>query len=88
MGAAVASVYGEYFPFLQWFGLHESMTFGVTALILLTAGWALYRPGRACPADPELAKKCAHAHRWNIRFYWGSVLVWCVGFVAAFGYQL
>jgi len=84
MGAVVASVYGEYFPFLRWFGLHEKTTFGVTALILLAAGWALYRPGRACPADPELAKQCASAHTWNVRLYWASVAIWCIGFTAAF----
>lgn len=84
LGAVVASVYVEYFPFLRWFGLHEQMTFGVTALILLAAGWALYRPGRACPADPKLAKECASAQKWNIRCYWASVTIWCVGFSADF----
>lgn len=84
MGAVVASVYGKYFPFLRWFGLHEATTFGMTALILLAAGWALYRPGRACPADPELAKQCTGAHQWNVRLYWASILIWCIGFSAAF----
>lgn len=84
MGAVVASLYGEYFPWLRWFGLHENITFGTTALILIVAGWALYRPGRACPADPELGALCAKAHKWNIRFFWGSVVIWCIGFTAAF----
>ena len=84
MGAVVASVYGEYFPFLRWFGLHEETTFGVTSLILLAAGLALYRPGRACPSDQELARQCESAHRWNVRLYWTSVLIWCVGFSAAY----
>ena len=84
MGAVVASVYGEYFPFLRWFGLYEQVTFGVSAIILLAAGWALYRSGRACPSDRELGIQCASAHRWNVRLYWTSVLIWCVGFSAAY----
>jgi len=84
LGAVAASLYGEYFPWLQWFGRNEHITFGGTALILIIAGWALYRPGRACPADPELGMLCAKAHKWNIRFFWGSVVIWCIGFIAAF----
>lgn len=84
MGAVAASIYGEHFRFLRWFGLHEATTFGVTALILLAAGWALYRPGRSCPADPELARQCAGAQWWNVRLHWASILIWCAGFTAAF----
>jgi hypothetical protein len=84
LGAVAASLYGDYFPWLQWFGRNEAITFGVTALILFIAGWTLYRPGRTCPADTELAALCNKAHRWNVRFYWGSVLIWCIGFTAAF----
>lgn len=84
MGAVAASLYGEYFPWLQWFGRNEAITFGATALILLIAGWALYRPDRTCPADPELAKACNTTHKWNIRFFWGSVIIWNIGAFAAF----
>ena len=84
MGAVVASIYGDYFPWLQWFGRNEEITFSTTALILLIAGWVLYRPGRTCPADPELAKACNTAHKWNTRFYWASVAIWCIGAFAAF----
>lgn len=88
MGSVVASIYGEHLPFLRWFGLHENITFGLTALILVFAGWALYRPGRACPTDPKLAAACDSAQKWNVRFYWGSVMIWCVGFTSAFLLQL
>lgn len=84
MGSVVAAIYGDYFPWLRWFGLHENITFGTTALILVLAGWAIYRLGRTCPADPELAVACNAAHKWNIRFYWAAVVIWCVGFFAAF----
>lgn len=84
MGATVALIYGEYFPFLRWFGFNEEVTFGTTAIILLVAGWAIYRSGRSCPSDPYLAKQCASANMWNKRFYWLSVLIWLIGFSAAY----
>ena len=84
MGSVVASIYGEHFPFLRWFGLHEHITFGITAFILIVAAWALYRPGRTCPADPELAAACSSTHKWNIRFFWGAVTLWCIGAFSAF----
>lgn len=84
MGSFVAALYGQYFPWLQWFGQHDDLTFGITAAILALAGWALYRPGRTCPADPELAVACEAAHRWNVRFFWVAVIIWGVGAFAAY----
>lgn len=83
MGAVVASLASNV-PFLITLSQHKEWMFAGTALLLLLAGWALYRPGRACPADPELGMLCAKAHKWNIRFFWGSVVIWCIGFIAAF----
>jgi hypothetical protein len=83
-GAVAAALYGEYLPWLQWFGLHKYTTFGVSAVILALAGWAIYRPGRICPIDPDLAQQCNAAHRWNIRFYWSAIVVWSIGAFAAF----
>lgn len=83
-GSVVASIYGEYFPWLKWFGLNEGLTFGITAFILACAGWFLYRPGRTCPADAEMAEICNRAHRWNKRFFWVAVIVWLIGAFAAF----
>lgn len=84
LGSVVASIYGEYFPWLKWFGLNEGLTFGLTAIMLSVATWFLYRRGRACPVDPEMAKICSNAHKWNIRFYWSAVIVWLIGAFAAF----
>jgi len=84
MGATVASLYGDYLPWLRWFGLNEGITFGITSLILIVAGWFLFRSGRSCPVDPEYAVACERSHRWNIRFFWGSVIIWCIGAFTAF----
>lgn len=84
MGAVVASIYGEHLPFLGTLGLYKEWTFGITAGILTLAGWILYRPGRICPTDPKLAIACNTAHTWNVRFFWGAVVIWCIGAFAAF----
>lgn len=84
MGSVVAALYGDYMPFLQWFGRNSLITFGVTAFILVVAGWLIYRSGRTCPTDPKLAEACDAAHKWNLRFFWISVVIWGVGAFAAF----
>lgn len=83
LGALVAALYGN-IPFLSFLGIYKSWTFAVTAAILLLAAWALYRPGRTCPADPALAKACSSAHRWNTRLFWVSVLLWSISFLSAY----
>lgn len=82
-GAAVASLYGN-LPLLTFLGLHKEWTFAGTAAIMLAAAWALYRPGRACPADPELARACESADRWNRRLLWGALAIWLTGLFAAY----
>lgn len=71
-------------PWLISLTEHKSWVFGGSAFLLLIAGWTLYRSGRTCPTDPELARKCATMDRWNRRVYWTSVVLWIVGFVAAY----
>lgn len=82
-GAAVASLYGA-LPFLTFLGVHKAWTFALSALVLIAAAWALYRPGRTCPADPELARACESADRWNRRLLTIAGAMWGVSFFAAF----
>ncbi|KUO56072.1 MAG: hypothetical protein APF78_01905 [Sphingomonadales bacterium BRH_c3] len=83
LGGAVASLYGN-FPFLTFLGLHKDWTFAITALIMLAAAWALFRPGRACPADPELARACNTADRWNRRLLTIAFAIWLISLFAAY----
>lgn len=83
MGAVVASL-ATNVPFLITLSQYKGWTFTITAFILLGAGWALYRPGRTCPSDPELGKLCNNAYWWNTRLFWGAVVIWCIGAFAAF----
>lgn len=84
MGSVVVSLYSDHLPFLQWFGMNEHITFGVTAVLLVLTGWLLYRPGRSCPTDPKMAQACQSANRWNQRFFWSAVVIWCIGAFFAF----
>ena len=49
----------------------------------VAAAWALFRPGRACPADPELARACASADQWNRRLLMIAAALWVVSFFTA-----
>lgn len=78
MGAVVASLYGK-FTVLTFIGRNDNAALAVTSVILLLAGWALYRPGRTCPADPVLAEQCRNADRWNHRLFVVSCIIWLIG---------
>ena len=83
LGAAVAAVTSAV-PFLVALALHKAWVFAGSGLMLLVSGWLLYRPGRACPSDPELARLCERADRWNRRIHGISAALWGVGLFAAY----
>lgn len=83
LGAVAAALFSS-LPFLVDLARHKVWFFAGSFFLLALAAWALYRPGRACPADPELARKCAAADKWNGRLFRGSAAVWLVGFAAAY----
>jgi len=83
MGATVAALTSS-FPLLMTLSQHKIWIFLLSGGLLALSGWLMYRPGRSCPTDPQLARLCASAQRWNRRVYWGSVLIWGIGFFAAY----
>lgn len=83
LGAVSAALFAN-LPLLGVLALHKGWLFLASGGLLAIAGWALFRPGRACPADPALAEKCAQAHRWNVRLFFVSIAIWAVGFAAAY----
>lgn len=83
MGASVAALTSSV-PFLIVLSQHKVWVFMVSAVMLALAGWMMYRPGRACPVDPQQAALCNKTQVWNSRIYWTSVVLWAVGFFAAF----
>lgn len=83
MGATVAAMTSA-FPFLIVLSQHKILVFIFSGFMLAFSAWLMYRPGRACPTDPQLAKACHRAQVWNRRVFLGSVFIWCIGFFAAF----
>ncbi len=83
MGATVAAMTST-FPFLITLSLHKGWVFAFSGLMLALSGWLIYRPRRDCPTDPKLGAACAKAHVWNQRIYRASVVIWSIGFFAAF----
>ena len=83
MGAVVASMAAN-LPFLITLSLYKGWMFLGSAIILILAAWFLFRPGRACPADPELARLCDTVQLWNVRLFWTSAVVWGIGFITAY----
>lgn len=83
LGAVSAALF-EGLPFLGVVVQHKLWLFIGSAAVLALGGWALFRPGRYCPSDPELAAKCEAAHHWNLRLWRLSVVMWVIGFFAAY----
>lgn len=83
MGATVAALTSN-FPLLVTIALHKTWVFAGSGALLLVSGWLMYRPGRACPTDPELGQLCNQTQVWNRRIFWSSVALWGIGFFAAY----
>lgn len=83
MGAAVVSLTNTA-PWLVSLSERKEWVFLVSFFMILLCTWFIYRPNRACPADPKLAIACAQMDLLNRWIYWISVAVWLVGFFSAF----
>ena len=81
-GAAVASAF-EAVPALVFFGERKLWTFLVAGVLLVVA-WLAHRSQTSCPTDPELARACERARRWNQRVLMIASAVWMAGFAAAY----
>lgn len=83
-GAALAGLVSAA-PWLVALSKYKAWTFGVSGGMIVLAGIMRWHARNApCPIDPKQAKACTRLRRVSAWFYWGSVLVWCVGFFFAF----
>ncbi|GMR18218.1 MAG: hypothetical protein BMS9Abin33_0624 [Gammaproteobacteria bacterium] len=83
LGATVVAMTST-FPFLITLTHYKIWVFAFSGLMLAISGWLMFRSARSCPADQALAEACETAHKWNKRIYWSSVVIWGVGFTAAY----
>ena len=83
MGASVAAL-TSLFPFFVTFSEYKVWVFGLSGVMLVISGWMLFRPERTCPVEPVLRTVCQSTYKWNKRIYWSAVLIWSIGFTAAY----
>lgn len=83
MGASLAAFNNDY-PILLIMSSYKVWTFSFAALLLSLTAWLIYRPGRHCPTDPQLAAQCQRFDKWNKIILWGSISIWGLGFFAAY----
>ena len=83
LGAGVAYT-THALPWLVTLSRHKLWIFLIAGAWLVFTAWTIYRPGRACPTDPELARLCARADRLNRIVLWTAVGVYTVGFFMAY----
>jgi len=83
MGATVAAMTSS-FPFLIVLSQHKIWVFVISGLMLLVSAMVIYRPNQSCPIDSKQARICQTTKKWNKRVYWFSVVIWSIGFFAAF----
>ncbi len=82
-GASWASLYASV-PVIGMVAANKLWFFAISALLLAMAFWLAFRPRQSCPTDPELAHYCETSQVWNKRLLFMSLLIWTVGFVAAY----
>jgi hypothetical protein len=83
LGAAVAGMISAA-PWLVTLSQHKAWMFAGTGMLLAAGGWFIYRSGRACPTDPDLAHACAMADRWNRRVWRFALSIWLIGTFMAY----
>ena len=83
LGAVSASLFSS-LPFLVTLANYKLLIFLASAVLLGLSGWALFRANRVCPTGPELARQCNKVHRFNKTVWALSILIWLIGFVAAY----
>ncbi len=83
LGAVSAALFAN-FPFLETLALHKNWLFFGAGLLLALSAWFIYRPGRTCPSDPELARQCAQADKASKWVLLIAGIIWLIGFSAAY----
>jgi mercuric ion transport protein len=83
LGAVSAALFANV-PFLTFLAMNKIWLFLFSFCMLAIGFWSVYRSGRTCPIDPELAAQCAKADKWNKRVLIFSASMWAVGFTAAY----
>ena len=71
-------------PFLNILANYKFWVFLLSGSLLSISAWQLYSTRNICPADPKLAVSCQRIKKWSTRLFIGAVLLWVIGFSAAY----
>ncbi len=82
LGASVVSL-NYAVPELVYLAERKFWTLGLSALLLLSLAWVIWRPNQVCPADPVLSALCQKSKRWNQKVFWLSMVIWFIGFFSS-----
>jgi hypothetical protein len=83
-GAALASVISAV-PQLVWISEHKIPLFAFAGFMLVLSGISTHRNAISpCPADPAQAESCMRLRRLSARIFYGSTVMYVIGFVFAF----
>ncbi|MDH5178667.1 MAG: hypothetical protein OEZ39_19990 [Gammaproteobacteria bacterium] len=83
LGATYAAI-TDTIPLLITLGKYKAVTFTLAGILISASLWFTFRPGRACPSDPQLAQHCSRIQIWNKRLLILAATAWCIGFFAAY----
>ena len=76
-GSTVAALTME-LPALSQLSALKTWLFGVSG-VLLALGWLMLRMDTVCPADPDLAEKCATGRARARIILWIALVTWMTG---------
>lgn len=83
-GATLAGIVSAA-PWLVALSKYKILTFGLSAIIILIAGFMRWHSRNApCPVDATQAKACIRLRKISGIIYWLSVIFWCIGVFFAF----
>ena len=82
-GATLAGITRQ-IPLLTDLAVYKNWMFAISSILLVTAAGLTWRSGLHCPTDPVLAQQCERVRRWNKIILWVSMIVWSIGFLAAY----
>jgi len=83
LGATVAAVTSS-FPILITLSQYKAWIFMLSGSLLAGTAWLMSRNNDQCPVDSAATVLCMRAQIWNRRILTFAIVIWMVGFIAAY----
>ena len=83
LGATVAAITSS-FPVLITLSQYKGWIFTISGSLLAGTAWLMWHNRGQCPAEPGIGELCQRAQVWNRRVWLFAVVIWFIGFGAAY----